>query len=368
MVSVLHVSQPTSGGVGRAVLGLARAQHEAGLEVTVACPPGPLAQDLGVSGIAWQRWDSARRPTERVRGEGRSLAAIVAGQLPDLVHLHSSKAGLVGRLTLRRRVRTVFQPHAWSFLAVVGGARQAAIRWERFATRWTDITLFCSLREQRDGASLGIAGTGRVVLNGVDLDRFAPGGQVEARHRLSVPAGAFVACVVGRRSHQKGQDIALRAWPAVRAADPNALLLLIGDGYQDGFDATTGVLTRAGRADVQLAYRAADLVLAPSRWEGLSLSVLEAMACGRSTVATEVAGSREALTSGPLPAAGEVVPPADPDALAAAVLRRRHDPGLGQGEGAAARRRAERTFRDRATSHSVQDAYGLVLADGGRPC
>lgn len=366
MVSVLHVSQPTTGGVGRAVLGLARAQHDAGLDVTVACPPGPLAQDLGVSGIAWQRWDSTRRPTERLRGEGRRLAGIVAGQRPDLVHLHSSKAGLVGRLTLRRRVRTVFQPHAWSFLAVAGGARHAAIRWERFATRWTDITLFCSLREQRDGASLGIAGAGRVVLNGVDLDRFAPGGQAEARRKLSVPAGAFVASVVGRRSHQKGQDIALRAWPTVRATDPNAVLLLVGEGYQDGYDAATGVLTRAVRADIQLAYRAADLVLAPSRWDGLSLSLLEAMACGRPTVATEVAGSREALLGGPLPAAGEIVPPEDADALAAAVLRRRRDPDLGRREGAAGRRRAERTFRDEATSHSVQDAYRLVLAD--RPC
>ena len=69
--------------------------------------------------------------------EARALAGLIGSLAPDLVHLHSSKAGLAGRLALRGRRTTVFQPHAWSFEAVHGAVRAAGIAWERLAARWT---------------------------------------------------------------------------------------------------------------------------------------------------------------------------------------------------------------------------------------
>jgi glycosyltransferase involved in cell wall biosynthesis len=242
--------------------------------------------------------------------------------------------------------------------------RHAALRWERFATRWTDMTLFCSRQEQSDGARHGIAGAGRVVLNGVNLAAFAPVTAIEqqaARQALGIPHGAFVAVVVGRRSPQKGQDIALRAWPSVRAECRSAVLVLMGEGYADDFDASAGVLTRAARDDARPAFAAADVVLAPSRWEGLSLSLLEGMACARPTIATEAAGSKEALTGGPLPPAGAVVATDDPFALASALLDRFRDPALVRREAAAARGRAEATFDEDATTRSVLDTYEFLL-------
>ncbi len=92
---------------------------------------------------------------------------------------------------------------------------------------------------------------------------------------------------------------------------------------------------------------AADVVVLPSRWEGLSYVVLEAIACGRSVVACDVAGMREALSDGPADAdadagsdAGALVEPGNTSALADAVACRLADPDLAAREGARARTRA----------------------------
>jgi glycosyltransferase involved in cell wall biosynthesis len=361
MVAVLHVSQPVTGGVARVVRGLAAAQAAQGLDVTVACPAGPLADHVTSDGARWCRWESVREPAQGVGTEMRVLGRIVDRVRPDVVHLHSSKAAMIGRLTVRGRIPTVVQPHAWSFLAATGRSRIAAIGWERLATRWTDLLLFCSRSEREEGAANGIDGPGRVVLNGVDLDHFRPVPRLGARQALGLPADGFVAAVVGRRSEQKGQDVALRAWPVVRAAVPEAVLLLVGEGYRDGYDAGRGVATRAALTDVRPVYAAADVIVSPSRWEGLSLALLEGMAAGRSTIATDVAGSREALVEGGLPAAGAIVAAGDPLALAAEILARWRDPGRTMREGQAARLRAEAAFPEALTASAVLDSYRLLL-------
>lgn len=364
MTAVLHVTQPTSAGVARTVLSLAVAQAAAGLDVTVACPDGELPGRLAAAGVRWRVWESERGPGPEVLRERARLRHIMAGLRPDLVHLHSSKAGLVGRLALRGRHPTVFQPHAWSFLAS-GRTRAAAVGWERYAARWAHMTLFCSHRELRQGEAAGIAAVGRVVLNGVDLTRFAPPADPSAARRtLGLPEEARVAVVVGRKSVQKGQDVALAAWPLVRAAVPGALLVLMGEGYGNSVDGVHGVVTYAARPDVRPVLAAADLVLSPSRWEGLSLSLLEGMASGRPTVASDVAGSAEALLGGPLPPAGTVVPPQDVAGLAAAVTAHFAAPELCRHEGVAARRRAEATYAAAGTATAVHEVYQLLL---GRP-
>ncbi|MEV4636424.1 glycosyltransferase [Actinoplanes sp. NPDC049548] len=363
MTSVVHVTQPTTGGVARVVLGLACAQRAQGFETAVACPDGPLAERLTAAGVRWLPWESRREPAKGVASERQALREILDRAAPDLVHLHSSKAGLVGRLAVRGRIPTVFQPHAWSFLAVEGRTRLAAIRWERFATRWTDMTLFCSWQEQREGFDEGIAGVGRVVLNGVDLTAMRVPTAAEraaARRSLGVSEDAFVATVVGRRSYQKGQDVAVKAWQQVRAEEGSATLLLVGEGYTNEADWQRGIVTRAPLDDVRPVLRAADVILSPSRWEGLSLSLLEGMASGRPTIATNVAGSQEALINGPLPAAGSVVEPENSAALAREIVKRLRQRELVGREANAARMRAETLFDESATAASVSAAYRLL--------
>lgn len=368
---VLHVSQPTTAGVPRVVADLVRDQVARGWEVLVASPDdGHLRADATAAGGRHLSWQATRPPGPSTVSETRSLARIVAGCEPELVHLHSAKAGLAGRLVLRGRRPTVFQPHAWSFLAVEGPLRAASTVWERRAARWCDALAVVSADEQRTGERAGVRATWARLPNGVDLSRRRPAGphdRAAARTRLGLDDAPLAVCV-GRLSRQKGQDVLLGAWPAVRAALPAARLVLVGDGpdrralegrHVDGAELVGAV------ADPDDWLTAADVVVLPSRWEaGLSLAAMEAMALGRSVVATDVAGTAEGLADG----AGAVVPVDDAAALAGAVTERLRDPERAAAEGSAARATVERRYDLTVTSACAAALYEQVLrARAARP-
>ncbi len=297
---VLHVAQPVDGGVGAYVASLARDQVRRGWDVHVACPPaGQLPQALAAVPATHEHWPAGRQPGPGGPAEVARLAAVLRRVQPDVVHLHSSKAGLVGRLVLRRRLPTLFQPHGWSWLAVTGAVATASRAWERGGSRWATATVCVSQGERREAVAAGVGGDLRVIRNGVDLDRFAKAPDGEARAALGIAADVPVAVCVGRLCRQKGQVRLLSAWPAVLRSVPQARLLLVGDGpdarvLEQVLPPHAALL--GARSDVPALLAAANVVVLPSRWEGLSLTLLEALAAGRSVVTTAVAGS-------------EVVPP-----------------------------------------------------------
>ncbi len=341
-MKVVHVSQPVTAGVAAVVLELARAQRDTGWSVAVVCPPGPLADRARDLGVEVRVWPARRNPgigavaeAARLRRELRELAA-------DVVHLHSSKAGLVGRLVVRGRRPTLFQPHMWSFQSASGVVARAARVWERLAARWTHQLVCVSDDELAIGRAAGVRGSAEVVCNGVDVDRFRPDDRQAARWRLGLPDVPTAVCV-GRLVPYKGQDQLLAAWPAVRAQVPDARLVLVGDGpmaerWRAGCDDES---VRWWGEDDAVAdfYAAADVVVLPSREEGMALVPLEAMACGRSVVAFDVSGVRQSVGE-----AGAVLRPGDVAGLAEAIAVRLADPAAADLEGAHGRRRVELLF------------------------
>jgi glycosyltransferase involved in cell wall biosynthesis len=117
------------------------------------------------------------------------------------------------------------------------------------------------------------------------------------------------------------------------------------------------VLFAGHRDDAPDWLAAANVVVAPSRWEGMSVAMLEAMACGRSVVATAVPGAAEALGGG----GGAVVPQGDVGAFADAVVARLLDPVGADAEGARARAYAEERFDRRRTHDEVAALYAELL-------
>lgn len=336
-LNVLHVSVPTTDGVAEVTTGYVRDQLERGWHVTVACPSeGPLGYDVRAAGGRVRWWEAGREPGPAVLGESARLRRIIEAVNPDVVHLHSAKAGLVGRLVVRNRVPTIVQPHGWSFGSIGAGSRVASRRWEQHAARWTTELVCVSEGERRLAEELGINVPTTVLPNGVDLDRFPAQGETErraARAALGLRSVPTVVCL-GRLSLQKGQQDLLSDWPAIRARVPQAELILVGDGPDR--DALVrqaarleGVSLAGRRADVLTWLAAADVVVAPSRWEGMALVPLEAMAASRSVVATDVPGIAESLPEG----AGAVVPVADSQAMVDAVATRLLDAGLVEDEG-----------------------------------
>ena len=359
-IAVLHVAQPVDAGVARCVADLVADQVSRDWEVTVACPSdgwlhGEI-EKLGATHIHWLAW---RPPGLRVFGEVRRLRRILGSVAPDVVHLHSSKAGLAGRLALRGRLPTIFQPHAWSFEAASGAVRKGAVAWERLGARWARVVVCVSDAERQHGVEHGISADWRVVPNGVDLDAFSeasPEERARARERLELPALAPVAVCVGRLSHQKGQDVLLEAWPSVADRVEGAHLALVGSGPEEEqlrSRAPKGVQFAGERKDVQDWLAAADVVVVPSRWEGMSLGLLEALARGRSVVATDVAGSAEAIGED----AGAVLPVDDAPALADAIAARLQNSELAAAEGHAARARAERDYDLTRSTAAIAELY-----------
>ena len=362
-IAVLHVAQPVDAGVARCVSDLVADQVARGWEVSVACPlDGWLDDEVLRLGARHCHWLASRSPGPRVFGEIARLRRILSSVDPQVVHLHSSKAGLAGRLALRGKLPTLFQPHAWSFEAADGVVRTSAVAWERLSARWAHFVVCVSDAERQRGIDNGIAGKWRVVPNGVDLAAFSEASaadRAEARGRLELSDGPLVVCI-GRLSRQKGQDVLLAGWPAVLARVPEAQLALVGEGPDEDSlraGAPDRVHFAGQRDDVQDWLAAADIVAMPSRWEGQSISLLEALARGRSVVASDVDGAREAIGDD----AGAVVPVGDKTALADAIAERLLDPRPAEREGRAGRSRVERNHDLKQTTAKIAQLYSELL-------
>jgi glycosyltransferase involved in cell wall biosynthesis len=361
-VRVLHVCQPTTAGTARVVAELASHQVDLGWSVTIASPEGgELSASCLRAGAHHRPWDALREPGTKVLDESRALARIVRDVRPEVVHLHSSKAGLAGRLTVRGRIPTAFQPHAWSFCATTGSVGRAVLIWERMAARWTEAYVCVSEEEASAGRRAGLRGRWEIAPNGTDVSQVpvSPDERYRVREELELPGGLLVVCL-GRIAEQKGQDLLLAAWPEVLADVPGARLALVGDGPAlEGLrgEAKESVLFTGHREDAGRWLAAADLVVVPSRWEGASLSLLEAMAAARCIVASAAAGAAEVLGR-----PESIVPVEDIVALRRAIVERLRDSSLREREALENRHRVERIYDLRKTLRRYEHIYATLLA------
>lgn len=189
---ILHVCQPTEGGVAHQVAVLAKRHARKGHAVEVACPEGGgLARELRDAGIAVRPVPLVREPSL-----GADLAALLAlrrvmehGRF-DVVHAHSAKAGALGRAAAwYAAVPAVYSPHAWSFLAA-GSApmRLAYLVVERVLARWATRQIICVSKAELElgRESLGAAdGKFKLVPNGVNVPDEVPAA-VEARRGRTI--------------------------------------------------------------------------------------------------------------------------------------------------------------------------------------
>ncbi|HKJ72783.1 MAG TPA: TIGR03088 family PEP-CTERM/XrtA system glycosyltransferase [Alphaproteobacteria bacterium] len=214
----------------------------------------------------------------------------------------------------------------------------------------------------------------RQIYNGVDIERFHPA----APSRAAIPDGpgadfapeeAVVFGTVGRMATVKDQLSLARAFVQLVTNNPEARnkarLVMVGEGplrsearavLADAHVSELAWLPGA-RADIPEHLRALDVFVLPSLNEGISNTILEAMATGLPVIATEVGGNPELLT----PETGRLVPKADPSALARAMKDYLDSPALLRAHGAAGRRRAEDAFSLAVMTEQYLSVYDRLL-------
>jgi glycosyltransferase involved in cell wall biosynthesis len=241
-------------------------------------------------------------------------------------------------------------------------------RVERAASHWCDRIVTVSEYHRDWALRLGIGTPDRVVAipNGVPTRR-ASGSRPPSQVRAELGLTDELAIVsTGRLAEQKGLEYLIRAIPLLGPDRARVRVLLAGDGPLleplTALAGELGVLDEVRflgfRSDVGDLLSAADLVVLPSLWEGLSISLLEAMAAGRAVVTTDIGSNREVTRDG---AVAFLVPPKDPSALATAIRRLVADPARRDELGRLARdEQRSRYTMDRMLGSYLEEYEGLL--------
>jgi glycosyltransferase involved in cell wall biosynthesis len=375
---VLHVVEATTAGVGRHVLDLSVHMRRLGIDVWVACPRvrASAQQDVGFvdslrrAGVSVAIVPMRRsvRPLADV-GAYRCLAGVIDRGGYDVVHVHSSKAGVLGRLAAWRAgvPAIVYTPNAFAF---VGARNRLFFAVYRAIERWlgqhaTHAIVCVSGSELALARREAVAPEERLVLieNAIDASIFCPEEGREALARSGgspLPRGQAppldgldperpLVGFVGRLVVQKGIRYLIEAARLAVERCDDVQFVLVGEGGLDGlarrlivqYALEQRVILAGYRRDIPQVMAALDVFVLPSLYEGLPYTLMEAMAAGRAVIATDVMGNRDLVRP---EETGLLVPAQDAHALAGAILHLLDCPGererLGRGAQAAARVRA----------------------------
>jgi glycosyltransferase involved in cell wall biosynthesis len=364
---VLQIFQPDRGGVPTYVGAVVPGLIEAGIRVSVACPPeARAARRLSALGVELVPLELVRVPHPPADAAAvRRLTAWCVEHQVSLVHGHSTKAGMLAALTARRvGVPSLYTPHGWSFEQLVSPPlRGAYALFERHLVRRFHagvVTVSASGRDVAERWHVGAPGAIRVVAPGL-LPTPSPD-RVAARAALGLSADVTLAVWVGRSGPQKrAHDLA----PVARRLRGHARVLAVcGGAHGTPLERAlrcAGVLLAAPDVDPALAYAAADMMLHTSDWEAAPLAVLEAMAAGLPVIAYDVGGVGEQVQAG---RTGFLVAPRDVQMLAECALALARQPELRDRMGAAGRRRVAERFSYTAMVRELVGVYTEYSGQG----
>jgi glycosyltransferase involved in cell wall biosynthesis len=355
------------GGAERCLVNLATRLDRARFEpLVVSLAPRPAAGRDGLVNELEQAQVPVRflelKSTWQYNSGVARLARALVDYRPEIVQTFLFHANVLGAAAARR----VGIPHALAGIRVADPRRWRA--WvERFACRHVERFVCVSEGVAQHCGELGYpSGKLTVVPNGVAYSRFAGANPMDLA-RLGLPAGRRAILFVGRLDRQKGLDDLLAIGPQVLAALPLHDLILVGDGPERGamekLASSLGIAPRvhvAGwRADVPAIMAAAEMLVLPSRWEGMPNVVLEAMAAGKPVVATRTPGAEEAL--GEL-AAEQCVELGSREELAQRIIQFAQNPQLGLEVGRRNQRRAAEVFSIEAMVARYERLYDSILS------
>jgi glycosyltransferase involved in cell wall biosynthesis len=326
--------------------------------------------------VAYGRWD-ARRPlldrheieAFRVSDRGPTLASLLEWQRavrgvigrfgPDVIHAQSITTALIATLAGPRL----------PLLVTVHGIDEGDQRLAALILRGTGARVTAVSRDSAFGITRRLlAPAVEVLAPGIDVDAVVEAAAAPIAHDRSTPPRY---CCVARHDRAKGVDVLIRAFPDVRAAIPDATLTLVGGG--DELEPNRRLAAGLGLGDAisfvgvvanSAPYiRRADVIVLPSRREGLPIVALESLALGRPLVATAVGGTPSVVRDGQT---GWLVPPEDPVALAGAMIEAGRDAREAGARADAGRALVRESFTSAKTLDRIERLLGGCAEQGAK--
>ena len=378
---VLQVMEATIGGTKRHLTELSIGLHHAGYRIEVACPPvrsdafgdTSFVSDVARAGIAVHPI-----PMRRSISPGADLLATL--QLArlmrhgryDIVHCHSSKAGVIGRVAacIAGVPHVCYTPHGFSYLIPGPGRRRRLyLTIERVLGRCTDRLIAVSPSEGTEAVRRGVMPADRVAVieNGLDLDEL-PGPEERAKVRTEYgwEDDVLVVGTVARQMAQKDPFTWLRTAAAVARTHDKVRFVWVNGGELLAASRRLAQTLDLGDQMTFLPYvpnasrvmAGFDVLMLSSRFEGLSYVVLEAMGLGKPVVATDVLGTRDVIEHG---RNGLLAAPGEPQALADHLGALLDQPDRGTALGACARATVAARFTKKRMVARTRALYEQLL-------
>lgn len=384
---IMHViTRFILGGAQENTLYSVEGQHAAGHDVMLATgpaigPEGELLERAKASGVNTVVLSHLRR---EICPYHDSLAFVQLCRLtcafgPDVVHTHSSKAGVLARLAAKlcRVPIVVHTIHGLAFHPY----QAAPLNWlyillERWCARYTDrlITVADAMTKQALEARIGRGELYRTVYSGLEVEAFlAHFDRAEVRGRYGLSPDDLVIGKVARLSDLKGHEYLFDAFERLAKDEPRAKLLLIGDGWRRaeyerrveraGLSGRVAFAGLIGPDEVPAAIHAMDVLVHTSLREGLARVLPQALISGVPVISYDVDGAREVVVNDET---GVLLPPKDVDGLTRELRRLLADAGLRERLGRTGRQRFTHQFDKAVMVRGIEEVYTELVRKRSR--
>jgi glycosyltransferase involved in cell wall biosynthesis len=366
------------GGAQENTLISCQGQHDRGHDVTLITgpprgPEGSLMDRALAGGYRVEVLDDLRRAISPYRDHRAhwGLVRRLEQMRPDVVHTHSSKAGILGRWAAERaRVPFIVHTiHGLAFTASTNPLANAAYKWlERNTAPLTDkiVCVADAMREQSLAAGIGRPNQYVTIYSGMETGPFLnpPVPRDQVRRRLRLEDRHVVVGTIARLFHLKGHDDLLAIARQLCAVHPNLRFLWVGNGLlRDRFAARIAAMDLSDRfiltglvppQQVPELVAAMDIVAHPSRREGLARALPQGSLAGKPVIAYDIDGNREGVLH---EQTGLLLPPFERSALQGAIDRLVRDADMRQQMGQAGRAFALARFDAKVMVDALETLY-----------
>jgi len=301
-----------------------------------------------------------------------SITKALKLEKPDIVHTHSSKAGIIGRMAAKFAgvAKIAHTPHVFPFEMAVGPLKQYFyLLLEKYTAKFTDMLIAVSKAEKHIALEKKLFDKSHitVIQNGIDPELWinSKKQQKAIRKQTGISEKEFIVGMVGRFMPQKGHFILIDAAEKLLSKYNNIKFVLIGDGAQKIHIQNT-VLHRKIKQhfyflnendNIAPLYALFDCLVQPALWEGCPYVILEAMAMGVPVIANSVGGVPEIIKEG----TGILIPPEKPEKLAKAIAKLCDNRKLAKKIGNKGRARVLKNFIHSEKIKQLEEIYKKMI-------